>query len=209
MVSVNARFTEDTDVSNSAESGFRNTLHAYTAPSATCITTPAAAISQRFVTFSGMIDPQRLCGLDHGSTRSEMEQRLSLITLGVADVPRARAFYEALGWTCNTDPAIDVAFFQLGGIVLAVWDRANLAEDSTVTDGGGWGGVTLAYNVRSPEEVDAALAEAQAAGAMIGRPGATTFWGGYSGVFVDPDGHPWEVAHNPRWTIEPDGSVRI
>jgi catechol 2,3-dioxygenase-like lactoylglutathione lyase family enzyme len=138
-----------------------------------------------------------------------MEQRLSLITLGVADVPRARAFYEALGWTCDTDPSLDVAFFQLGGIALAVWDRQALAEDSTVTDRGGFGGVTLAYNVRSPEEVDAALAEAEAAGATIGRPGAATFWGGYSGVFVDPDGHPWEVAHNPHWTIEDDGSVRI
>ena len=138
-----------------------------------------------------------------------MEQRLSLVTLGVADVPAARAFYEALGWTCDTDPALDVAFFQLGGIALAVWDRKQLAEDSTVTDRGGFGGVTLAYNVRSPEEVDAALAEAEAAGATIGRPGAKTFWGGYSGVFVDPDGHPWEVAHNPHWTIEADGSVRI
>src|SRR3954452_7804269 len=101
------------------------------------------------------LDPSRA----RGPTRSEMDQRFSLVTLGVADVPRARAFYEALGWTCNTDPAMDVAFFQLGSIVLAVWDRAHLAEDSTVTDGGGWGGVTLAYNVRSPEEVDAALAE--------------------------------------------------
>ena len=113
-----------------------------------------------------------------------MEQRLSLVTLGVADVPAARAFYEALGWTCNTDPALDVAFFQLGGIALA-------------------------YNVRRPEEVDAVLAEAEAAGATIGRPGAKTFWGGYSGVFIDPDGHPWEVAHNPHWTIEDDGSVRV
>ena len=100
-----------------------------------------------------------------------MEQRLSLITLGVADVPAARAFYEALGWRCDTDPSLDVAFFQLGGIALAVWDRWQLAEDSTVTDRGGFGGVTLAYNVRSPEEVDAALAEAEAAGATIGRPG--------------------------------------
>ena len=131
-----------------------------------------------------------------------MEQRLSLVTLGVTDVPAARAFYEALGWTCDTDPALDVAFFQLGGIALAVWDRTPLAEDSTVTDRGGFGGVTLAYNVRAPEEVDAVLAEAEAAGATIGRPGAKTFWGGYSGVFVDPDGHPWEVAHNPHWTIE-------
>src|SRR3954447_6105380 len=138
-----------------------------------------------------------------------MEQRLCLVTLGVDDVPASRAFYEALGWTCHTDPAMDVAFFQLGGIVLAVWDREQLAEDSTVTDSGGWGGATLAYNARSPEEVDGALAEAEAAGATIGRPGAETFWGGYSGIFVDPDGHPWEVAHNPSWTVEADGSVRI
>ena len=93
-----------------------------------------------------------------------MDQRLSLVTLGVSDVPAARAFYEALGWTCNTDPALDVAFFQLGGIVLAVWDRQQLAEDSTVSDRGGFGGVTLAYNVRTPEEVDAVLAEAEARG---------------------------------------------
>ena len=138
-----------------------------------------------------------------------MEQRLSLITLGVADVPAARAFYEALGWTCNTDPELDVAFFQLGGLVLAVWDRQKLTEDSAVVDRGGYGGVTLAYNVRSPEEVDAVLAEAEAAGATICRPGTKAFWGGYSGVFVDLDGHPWEVAHNPHWTIEADGSVRI
>ena len=98
-----------------------------------------------------------------------MEQRLSLVTLGVSDVPAARAFYEALGWTCDTDPALDVAFFQLGGIALAVWDRKLLAEDSTVVDRGGFGGVTLAYNVRSAEEVDAVLAEAEAAGATIGR----------------------------------------
>src|SRR3954454_25004841 len=88
------------------------------------------------------------------STRPDLEQRLSLVTLGVADVQAARAFYEALGWTCNTDPALDVAFFQLGGIALPVWDRRRLAEDSTVADRGGFGGVTLAYNVRSPAEVD-------------------------------------------------------
>jgi catechol 2,3-dioxygenase-like lactoylglutathione lyase family enzyme len=138
-----------------------------------------------------------------------MDQRLSLVTLGVGDLRRARDFYEALGLATRAKPDDDVVFFQLGGIVLALWDRARLAEDSGVDDPGGWGGVTLAYNVRSPEEVDAALAEAEAAGATIGRPGASTFWGGYSGVFVDPDGHPWEVAHNPHWTIEDDGSVRI
>jgi predicted lactoylglutathione lyase len=138
-----------------------------------------------------------------------MEQRVSLITLGVGDLDRAKRFYEMLGWVTNTDPELDVVFFQAGGMVVALWDRASLAEDSGVTDSGGWGGVTLAHNVRSPEEVDRVIAGAEAAGAAIPRHGAETFWGGYSGVFVDPDGHPWEVAHNPRWTIEEDGSVRI
>lgn len=94
-------------------------------------------------------------------------------------------------------------------MVLALWGREHLAADSTVADAGGWGGITLAHNVLSPDEVDAVLAEAAAAGATIGRPGAPTFWGGYSGVFVDPDGHPWEVAHNPEWPIAADGSVRL
>lgn len=138
-----------------------------------------------------------------------MDQRLSLITLGVRDLERSRAFYQALGWTTGAKEGDDVAFFQAGGMVVALWDRAKLAEDSVVEDGGGWGGVTLAYNTRSNDEVDAVIAEAEAAGATIGRPGAETFWGGYSGVFIDPDGHPWEVAHNPRWIIEPDGSVRL
>jgi uncharacterized glyoxalase superfamily protein PhnB len=84
-----------------------------------------------------------------------------------------------------------------------------LAVDSAVTDGGGWGGVTLAYNVRSPAEVDVVIEEARAAGARIGREPAETFWGGYSGVFVDPDGHPWEVAHNPSWTVNKDGSIML
>jgi uncharacterized glyoxalase superfamily protein PhnB len=84
-----------------------------------------------------------------------------------------------------------------------------LAEDSAVTDSGGWGGVTLAYNVRSAAEVDSVLAEAASAGAVIGRPGAATFWGGYSGVFIDPEGHPWEVAHNPGWRIAADGSIQL
>jgi uncharacterized glyoxalase superfamily protein PhnB len=94
-------------------------------------------------------------------------------------------------------------------MAFALWHRDELAQDSVVQDGGGWGGVTLAYNTRSPEEVDAVLAEAERAGATIGRPGGETFYGGYSGIFIDPDGHPWEVAHNPRWTIEADGSLRI
>jgi len=138
-----------------------------------------------------------------------MEQRVSLVTIGVTDLARARAFYEGLGWSTNAGPDDNVVFFQAGGMVVALWDRAQLAEDSTVSDPGGWGGITLAYNVRSPDEVDAVIDEARAAGATIGREPAETFWGGYSGVFVDPDGHPWEVAHNPRWTVADDGSVSI
>ncbi|HTT86784.1 MAG TPA: VOC family protein [Acidimicrobiales bacterium] len=136
-----------------------------------------------------------------------MEQRVSLITLGVADTAVARAFYEALGWS-GRSPDGDVVFFQAGGMIVALWGRDDLARDSAVDDGG-WGGVTLAHNVASPREVDAVLAQAERAGARIGRPGAATFWGGYSGVFVDPDGHPWEVAHNPGWTLSPDGSVLL
>jgi catechol 2,3-dioxygenase-like lactoylglutathione lyase family enzyme len=137
-----------------------------------------------------------------------MESRISLITLGVADTARARAFYEALGWT-GQSPDGDVVFFQAGGMILALWGRDKLAEDSAVEDSGGWGGVTLAYNVASPADVDAVLADARQAGATIGRAGATTFWGGYSGVFIDPDGHPWEVAHNPGWEFRADGSVHL
>jgi predicted lactoylglutathione lyase len=138
-----------------------------------------------------------------------VEQRLSLVTLGVSDLERSRAFYESLGWKTGAAPADDVVFFQAGGMIVALWGRDQLAEDSGVSDNGGWGGVTLAYNTRSPAEVDEVIAEADAAGATIARPGAETFWGGYSGVFIDPDGHPWEVAHNPRWTIEEDGSVKL
>jgi catechol 2,3-dioxygenase-like lactoylglutathione lyase family enzyme len=137
-----------------------------------------------------------------------VEQRLSLVTLGVADLDASRRFYETLGWS-PTPRAEGVVFFQAGGMVVALWGRAELAEDSGVEDGGGWGGVTLAHNVRSPAEVDAVVEEARAAGARIVREPAETFWGGYSGVFVDPDGHPWEVAHNPFWTLTDDGSVRI
>ena len=151
---------------------------------------------------------------DHLDDEKEtaIDQRLSLITLGVGDVSRAQAFYEALGWHLDggvDDEADHVAFFQTPGCIVALWDRGKLAHDSGVQDTGGWGGVTLAYNVRSPEEVDAVLAQAQAAGATIARSGAATFWGGYSGVFIDPDGHPWEVAHNPDWTVHDDGRTTL
>ena len=138
-----------------------------------------------------------------------MKQRVSLITLGVSDLKRSRAFYEAMGWRTGAEPGDDVAFFQCGDMVMALWDRARLADDSCVVDAGGWGGVTLALNLGSPAAVDEVLGEARAAGATIGREGAETFWGGYSGVFVDPDGHPWEVAHNPHWTITEDGGIRL
>ena len=136
-----------------------------------------------------------------------MEQRVSLVTLGVRDVARARSFYEALGWTTGAAAGDDVVFFQAGGMIVALWGREQLAEDSGVVDSGGCGGVTLPYNTRSPGEVDAVIEEARAAGATIPREPAATFWGGYSGVFVDPYGHPWEVAHNPHWTVADDGSV--
>lgn len=137
-----------------------------------------------------------------------MEQRVSLITLGVRDLLRARSFYEALGWRTGAAPGDDVVFFQAGGMIVALWDRTNLAEDTGLPDDGeGFDGVVLAYNTRSPDEVDAVVAEAERAGARVtGRP-AETFWGGYSGKFVDPDGHAWEVAHNPHWGLADDGSV--
>lgn len=138
-----------------------------------------------------------------------MEPRISALTLGTTDVGRARAFYEALGWH-GTSPDGEVVFLQAGGMVLALWSRELLAEDSGVDhDGGGWGGVALAHNVRSPDEVDRVLAEARAAGAHIAREGAPTSWGGYAGAFHDLDGHPWEVAHNPHWPLAEDGTVRL
>jgi catechol 2,3-dioxygenase-like lactoylglutathione lyase family enzyme len=137
-----------------------------------------------------------------------MDQRLSLVTLGVSDLERATAFYEKLGWRATDGPS-PIAFFQLGGMVLSLWDRARLAEDSGATDQGGWGGITLAHNVGSPAEVDAVMTEALAAGATECRAAAATFWGGYSGVFADRDGHRWEVAHNPHWTLGADGTVHL
>jgi catechol 2,3-dioxygenase-like lactoylglutathione lyase family enzyme len=138
-----------------------------------------------------------------------MEQRLSVITLGVRNLKRSRAFYEALGWHTRAAPDDDVVFFQAGGMIVALWDRAKLAADSGVEDGGGWGGVTLAHNVRSPAEVDSVTEQARSAGASVVREPGQTFWGGYSAAFLDPDGHPWEIAHNPRWPLHDDGSVEL
>jgi predicted lactoylglutathione lyase len=135
-----------------------------------------------------------------------MEQRISLVTLGVRDVAASRAFYERLGWRVAMDIE-ETVFFQAGAIVVTLWSRAKLAEDSGVSDPGGWGGVTLAHNVRSREEVDLTVEEARAAGARISRKPAETFYGGYAGVFLDPDGHPWEVAFNPGFTLSANGDL--
>jgi predicted lactoylglutathione lyase len=138
-----------------------------------------------------------------------VRQRVTLVTLGVRDLTRARRFYEALGWKTGAGPDDDVVFFQAGDMVVSLWDRGKLASDSRVGDGGGWGGVTLALNLGSPAEVDEVTEEARAAGATIGREPEETFWGGYSSIFIDPEGHPWEIAHNPRWPLTPDGGVRL
>jgi predicted lactoylglutathione lyase len=137
-----------------------------------------------------------------------MEQRVSLITLGVGDVAASRAFYERLGWIVAMDVQ-ETVFFQIGGSVLTLWSRDKLAEDSGVSDNGGWGGITLAHNVRSREEVDAIIEGARRAGAAITREPAETFYGGYAGVFTDPDGHPWEIAHNPGFELLEDGSLQL
>lgn len=140
-----------------------------------------------------------------------MEQRLSLVTLGVADLARARRFYEdGLGWK-RGNAEDGIAFYQMPGAILALWSRPALAEDAGVADPGTspFAGVALAYNARSREEVDAVLAEALAAGATLRKAAHDTVWGGYSGYFADPDGHLWEVAHNPFWTIAEDGAIRL
>lgn len=129
-----------------------------------------------------------------------MEQRISLVTFGVRDLGRARAFYEGLGWAGAQQPDDEIAFFQAGAMVFGLW---------TALGGHGAPGIELAHNVRSPEEVDAVLAEAKRAGGTIIRPAHKADWGGYTGAFADPDGYVWEVAHNPDWILANDGSVRL
>lgn len=138
-----------------------------------------------------------------------MEQRLSLVTLGVRDLERAERFYARLGWKRGNRHA-EVAFYQMCGMVLALWSRESLAADANLApQGEGFGGIVLAYNTRSRAEVDEVLGDAVAAGGRLLKPAADAFWGGYSGCFADPDGHPWEVAWNPDWSIAPDGSVAL
>lgn len=138
-----------------------------------------------------------------------MEQRLSLVTMGVADLRRARAFYERLGW--HGQQVQETVFFQAGSIGVVLWGRDELAADSGIDDSGtdGFGGMALAHNVRSPGEVDAIVAAAASAGATVTRDPGETFYGGYAGCFTDPDGHVWEIAHNPGFTLDQDGAIVI
>jgi len=138
-----------------------------------------------------------------------VEQRISLVTLGVTDVARAKSFYEALGW--RGQEVEETVFFQAGAMAVVLWHQDKLANDAGLpnrpTDG--FRGVALAQNVRSRAEVDDAIARAQEAGATVTRAPAETFYGGYAGYFTDPDGHAWEVAHNPGFTLEADGALRL
>jgi catechol 2,3-dioxygenase-like lactoylglutathione lyase family enzyme len=140
-----------------------------------------------------------------------MEPRITLITLGVADLARSLAFYrDGLGWEpASASVEDEVAFFQLNGMVLALWGRGELARDAQVLDGGGWGGIALAQNQVSREAVDDAVARAVAAGATVLKAPEPTDWGGYSGYVADPDGHAWEIAHNPFWPLSADGSLTL
>jgi predicted lactoylglutathione lyase len=135
-----------------------------------------------------------------------VDQRISIITLGVDDVGRARSFYEQLGW--RGQEVEETVFFQAGPMVLVLWGRAKLAADTGVPDdGAGFDRVTIAQNVRSAEEVDAVVAAAADAGATVTKKPAATFYGGYAGYFLDPDGHAWEIAFNPGFTIADDGAL--
>ncbi|HEX5097688.1 MAG TPA: VOC family protein [Acidimicrobiia bacterium] len=138
-----------------------------------------------------------------------MEQRISIVTIGVGNLARARAFYEALGW--QGQEMQETVFIQAGGIAVILWGRADLAEDAGLTDNGtdGFGGMALAHNVRSRDEVDAIMRSAHAAGATILKSARETFYGGYAGWFADPDGHVWEIAHNPGFTINADGTLTL
>jgi catechol 2,3-dioxygenase-like lactoylglutathione lyase family enzyme len=139
-----------------------------------------------------------------------MEQRVSIITLGVADLERSRAFYEKLGWRQSMAKSDGIVFFQAGGMAVALYPREELAKDVNVSgEGGGFAGIALAYNARSREDVDAVMAEVEAAGAKLLKPAQEAFWGGYSGYFADPDGFLWEVAWNPFFPIAKDGAIQI
>lgn len=140
-----------------------------------------------------------------------MEQRLTMVTLGVANVARSRAFYEGLGFKSSSFKADDVAFFQMAGTVLSIYDRKSLANDIGATEkhAGGFNGVTLAWNARTEQEVDAAISEAVKAGAALIKEAEQTSWGGYAGYIADPDGHLWEIAFNPYWPLDEKGALQL
>jgi uncharacterized protein len=139
-----------------------------------------------------------------------MAQRISIVTLGVTELDRSRKFYELLGWRRSMQKTEGVVFFQAGGMALALYPRHELAKDAQISgDGEDFCGITLAYNARNREEVDAVLAEAKTAGGKILKPAQEAFWGGYSGYFSDPDGFAWEVAWNPHFPLSEDGSIRL
>jgi uncharacterized protein len=139
-----------------------------------------------------------------------MEQRISLITLGVSDLDQARAFYERLGWKRSLRQAEGVAFFQTGGMALSLFPRQDLAKDAQVSaQGAGFPGFALGFNTRSKQEVDEILRHAERAGGRIVKPAQDAFWGGYSGYFSDPDGFLWEVAWNPGFAMAADGSITL
>lgn len=139
-----------------------------------------------------------------------MHQRINLVTLGVGDVQASAAFYERLGWRRSGASMQEVVFFDAGGVVLGLYGRGPLAEDAAVSaEGAGFRAVTLALNLPGRAEVDATIAEAEAAGATIAKRAEEVFWGGYSGYFADPDGHLWEVAHNPLWPLTEDGRMLL
>lgn len=139
-----------------------------------------------------------------------MEQRISILTLGVSDLAKSQAFFERLGWKRSVKATEGIAFFQTGGMVLALYPRDELAKDAGVApSGGGFSGITLAHNARTRQEVDAVLAEAVAAGATLQKRAQEAFWGGYSGYFADLDGYLWEVAWNPSFSIDSVGNIRL
>lgn len=138
-----------------------------------------------------------------------MEQRLSLVSLGVADLGRATAFYDALGW--HGQEVQETVFFQAGGLAVVLWGWDKLAADCGLPSDPprGFQGIALAQNVRSTAEVDEVMAAAEVAGATVTKPAAKTFYGGYAGIFTDPDGHAWEIAFNPGFTLLDDGSLLL
>lgn len=138
-----------------------------------------------------------------------MQQRFSMVTLGVQDLPRSLQFYrDGLGWKPASNSNDEITFFQLGGVVLALYPRTKLAEDATIDSvGTGFSGITLSYNTKSREEVDAVLQLIEQLGETIVKPAQDVFWGGYSGYFADPDGHLWEAAWNPFWEFDDAGQV--